>query len=772
MRFSNTVTANLLLLLSLNHCEGDATTATAGSQQQQQQKAAFLRSTTRRSLAIAGCPGGDGEDFSVSFDGKCTYTKVRDAVYAKRDTSTCSESRDAIMVSLTGASTVAEAANIVNEQLCREAYTINAEATFDFADITQKGTQFDNEYYAGGTYLNYEIQNDAGEHELKTDAARVNRVYKDQAQHKVIDLPSYLTSFDPDQDGCDINAAFCCWVQDRQANDNNGNCNTPYESQCIDRDPGDNANFCYTDHSRSGIDVNGGFSVFGNVLNGKENIEGAVHCHGLAWAQDETDTSAVYKGNNLFYVSLYDHMHQRGYVRNAPGSPMCGCAENMAVVTRADCTEISADETFRFDYDASTSTLKGALSKVRDLDFNACQGANNKNNDLEAYYKRLVNEGKQPASNLAILQKTLVGTQAGKCNQAIVDFMSTKGIVRSSNANSAGVSAAEKDEIVDPDYLFEESSNVGEGNMMPKVPGEGKDVFDDEETIETNTIDSDDDKDYEDDEPQITMVDPLDEETEDLDDSDDDEEFEAKQAGEKCALDGECMSGECQKGACTKSSEPEEPQPDPIGLDPIVSPPEGDKEKPKEEPVPVTSPSPGDKDQQANKDVVAEEGESILFEDFEGENVFTDYILTANRVDSTFGYGDSTSKGVSIKKTQSLRTSKWVNISQCKKMKFKFFAFPKGYDGMGEGFSLETKLRYKIKGGGWVVNSWTVDGEWKAPLDFLDQWKQLESPEFNVEENINYVETERITMKFLIRSNGSNSSKEVFIDDLNVICQD
>merc|ERR1711862_399311 len=41
--------------------------------------------------------------------------------------------------------------------------------------------------------------------------------------------------------------------------------------------------------------------------------------------------------------------------------------------------------------------------------------------------------------------------------------------------------------------------------------------------------------------------------------------------------------------------------------------------------------------------------------------------------------------------------------------------------------------------------------------------------QYNVEENINYVETERITMKFLIRSNGSNLSKEVFIDDLNVL---
>jgi hypothetical protein len=52
-----------------------------------------------------------------------------------------------------------------------------------------------------------------------------------------------------------------------------------------------------------------------------------------------------YKGNNLFYISMYDdHMYQRGYVRSVPGAPMCGCVEKMPIVTRADCTEIAAKE--------------------------------------------------------------------------------------------------------------------------------------------------------------------------------------------------------------------------------------------------------------------------------------------------------------------------------------------------------------------------------------------------------------------------------------------
>ena len=88
-----------------------------------------------------------------------------------------------------------------------------------------KGSQFDNEYYSGGTYWNYEVQTDAGENVLKEDASRVGRVYEYEAQRRVIDLPNYLESFNPNQDGdgeCNHNAAFCCWVQDRQANDNNG----------------------------------------------------------------------------------------------------------------------------------------------------------------------------------------------------------------------------------------------------------------------------------------------------------------------------------------------------------------------------------------------------------------------------------------------------------------------------------------------------------------------------------------------------------------------
>ena len=43
-----------------------------------------------------------------------------------------------------------------------------------------------------------------------------------------------------------------------------------------------------------------GFAVF------EDEAEDSAHCHGFAWASDPTDESARFKGNNLFYVSMYD----------------------------------------------------------------------------------------------------------------------------------------------------------------------------------------------------------------------------------------------------------------------------------------------------------------------------------------------------------------------------------------------------------------------------------------------------------------------------------
>lgn len=167
-----------------------------------------------------------------------------------------------------------------------------------------------------------------------------------------------------------------------------------YDENCVDADAGDNTDVCYVDMERSAESshIGGGFAIF------PDDSEGDVHCHGFAWGHNPEDLQVRYKGNNLFYVSMYDHFYARGYVRAVPGAPMCACAEQMPVVSRADCTEMNIEETFKYVYDDTSQRFKVSFVDVT-IEFHSCQGANNNNNDLEAYFERLVDDGHAEASD-------------------------------------------------------------------------------------------------------------------------------------------------------------------------------------------------------------------------------------------------------------------------------------------------------------------------------------------------------------------------------------
>lgn len=184
---------------------------------------------------------------------------------------------------------------------------------------------------------------------------------------------------------------MCCWVQDRYDDgNNNGNCdaNDP-ETNCKDADPADNTDICGVDLSLapgsnhvSGTDSTTGAKSFA-LFSG--DSEGAAHCHGFAW-NDEDSVGYRYRGNNLFYVSMYDHLEQRGYVREVPGAPMCGCVDKMPVISRSDCTQTDVEETYTVTL--GTNSVLISLDTIN-VTFNACQGANNNNNDLAAYVDTL-----------------------------------------------------------------------------------------------------------------------------------------------------------------------------------------------------------------------------------------------------------------------------------------------------------------------------------------------------------------------------------------------
>jgi len=323
------------------------------------------------------------------------------------------------------------------DALCKAMYDDDGYQT-PFVNAADKNTDpdspdylhFEKQFYNGrGEWQEevetiYEAYDNVATSVLREDAAKVREFFEGDGSYSRVTWPGTLTNFDLDE-SCSSHAAMCCWPKDRQANDGNGNCATPYDENCVNKDPADNTNLCFADFEKgnksTGFDSASGFAVFPEDNN---QGEGAIHCHGFAWADDEYDTISRYKANNLFFVSMYDHMHQRGYVENIPGMPMCACMDQMPMATRSDCTQVDLTEDWEVVFDGSN--FEARLTKV-EIDFNACRGRNNRNNDLWAYAARLYDEGRMTAAQFGKVGRVL--TNDHDCYHAVENAKAAKGFV-------------------------------------------------------------------------------------------------------------------------------------------------------------------------------------------------------------------------------------------------------------------------------------------------------------------------------------------------------
>eukprot|EP01082_Thalassiosira_pseudonana_P009003 g8069.t1 g8069 contig27:117931-121073(+) len=379
------------------------------------------------------CSGIQGP-FSFQFAGSCNYDTILEE-YTRQvfdaagnlpgtcgsvvggETSTGLTAKDDLDAKLAGTSV---------EEICNAAYD-SAEVT-EFHNAARQGTDyhFEQMFYNGRSHWQEEVEtlyesvDGTATSILKQDAKAVDDFYRADGTHGRVEWPNMLTNFDDAT--CTMNAAMCCWPKDRQANDNNGNCAKPYDLNCVDKDPADNTDLCYVDMedgSASNEFGGDGFAVFPGDNNGGE---GAIHCHGFAWANDEYDSISRYKANNLFYVSMYDHMYQRGYVENIPGAPMCGCLDQMPIVSRSDCTQVDLEEEFKLVFDGTDFAATLIKSEI---DFNACRGINNRNNDLWAYSARLYEEGRMTNEQFGQVGRTI--TDNG-CDHAVAYEQEKKGL--------------------------------------------------------------------------------------------------------------------------------------------------------------------------------------------------------------------------------------------------------------------------------------------------------------------------------------------------------
>lgn len=386
------------------------------------------------------------EPFSLYFEGSCTYADflARLDLELTRESPACPHTAIQELLYLLDIPTEGDAKSHI-ESSCD--YALDNQKQMPWEDVTKnynvEQPLFDSIYYDGGGYWNeyYETEvdnrvpyvDDSSAQSLRADGSRIDNVYEAYAKEMKIEYADVMVDNFAD---CPLRAAMCCFTSDRQANDNNGNCAKPYDTNCVNADPADNTDLCYVDMSRSksSPSTDGGFALYpGDNADG----EGSIHCHGLAWPENPLDFESKYKGNNLFYVSMYDHLFTRGYVRNVPGAPKCGCLDRMPVVSRSDCTEVDVTELWvaKFspaDLASDDDGTPASSSFSLDLDpengvtirFNACRGAG-RNNDLASYYHRLFDEGRASAEELAEVRQNLVGN--GKCQGKIDEFVVSQG---------------------------------------------------------------------------------------------------------------------------------------------------------------------------------------------------------------------------------------------------------------------------------------------------------------------------------------------------------
>jgi len=248
----------------------------------------------------------------------------------------------------------------------------------------------------------------------------IRRFYEKEAKESFLSPPTLGL-----EGSCQAsNTAVCCWHRDRQYDDRNGNCDY---RDCANQNPGDNTDLCWTEDNGKVFPYPGG------------ETEQDMHCHGFSWGLDESgsDVNTNAKWNNLFFVSMYDHMYQRGYVESitndakiAGEQAMCGCVEDMAPVARADCTEAIG----RTNYTAYQDEESGlfVVERVPDtfqLEFRACEGYNyvddfgpeeyaenpdaedlqQSNNDLAAFVFRQYLEGKIDEDHVNTVEETIIG---------------------------------------------------------------------------------------------------------------------------------------------------------------------------------------------------------------------------------------------------------------------------------------------------------------------------------------------------------------------------
>jgi len=266
----------------------------------------------------------------------------------------------------------------------------------DLSDTLKEGPQFLKNFLDGGTPLNDYVETTTDgevEYSLTEDASVIVDSYED-AKKTTFSSPDgganakydkYFSNFFRGDMECPLGVIECCYTDSR-----------------LDNSPiVDNAEMCAMDLTvakRTNHIAAGSYTVF--------NTEAAdkTYCSGFAYEADSFGDKVKY--NTLFAMAMKTNLYDKGYVKNIPGAPMCGCVEQMPIVTNAACTKVVEGYTINKEGDISIN-----------LSWEDCGMS------LAAYYDSL----DRPDMEKMFVKKMIVGD--GKCPDAITSFMSDKMMV-------------------------------------------------------------------------------------------------------------------------------------------------------------------------------------------------------------------------------------------------------------------------------------------------------------------------------------------------------
>lgn len=349
-----------------------------------------------------------GTNWKVAANNECSIESFKEALKPRFD-KRCKRfglSLDEDLQLLLGASSEKEARGKI-EDICADAIGERHPKKIEFSSISNKAKGFDAAFFDGGTSWNEGELQQLNKGSFRGSGARRIEMYDRQSKRRVVKWPDDT----PTLGSCQANAAMCCWPESGDV---------PAEMYGEDCDPIDgesdctvsrsimhnsthpqvgNADICLVDLNKSRSSrFDDGITIFPNNTR--------VHCSGIAWENDANYWNSYLKGNLLFQSSMM-LMKNGGHAKNLPAAPMCGCIEQMPIVTRADCTEAYTTARFVFQYRSTIPELKAFASKHL-IQYRECKGLN-ATNDLRSFYDKLWWEKKVDSLQKKVFDGIVVG---------------------------------------------------------------------------------------------------------------------------------------------------------------------------------------------------------------------------------------------------------------------------------------------------------------------------------------------------------------------------